>query len=327
LLALFGQYGVLVVIINVLLERVGLPLPAFPTLIVVGALAAHRGGLLAELFAWATLACIIPESAWYLAGRRYGNDILKMLCRISLNPDSCVNQTQFRFERWGANVLVVAKFVPGLSIFAPPLAGATQMSWVRFTLYSLLGDVAWVGVGLGAGIWLGPQIMQLLPQAQHLGRILGLVLALTAIVYIAYKWIQRRKFFASLRMARISVEELYQLINAGTAPLIVDVRSAIGHTLEPRRIPGAFPISLQDVDSYVKDLPRDREIVIYCSCPNEASAARVAKILMNHGFKQVRPLLGGLEAWIAAGYLADTSSADAASLSRLMEDCQESSQP
>ena len=304
--ALFAQYGVTFVIINVLLERVGLPLPAFPTLLVVGTLAAHRGGVLAQLFVWATVACIIPESAWYLAGRRYGNDIVKMLCRISLNPDSCVNQTQFRFERWGTNVLVFAKFVPGLSIFAPPLAGATRMSWARFTTYSLLGDMVWVATGLGAGVLLGPQIMLMLPQARHIGRILGLVLALVAIVYIAYKWIQRRRFYASLRMARISVAQLRQLIDAGAAPLIVDVRSAIGRTLEPRRIPGALPISLQEVDTHARDLPRDRDIVVYCSCPNEASAARVAQVLINHGFKQVRPLQGGLEAWIAAGYLAET---------------------
>jgi rhodanese-related sulfurtransferase len=248
-----------------------------------------------------------------------------MLCRISLNPDSCVSQTHLRFERWGANVLVVAKFIPGLSIFAPPLAGATHMSWLRFGSYSALGDVLWVAVGLGIGVWLGPQVIQLLPHVQHVGATLGYALAIAALIYIVYKGYQRRRFFASLRMARITVEELYQLIDAGGTPLIMDVRSAIGRTLEPRRIPGALPVGLDDVDHHVKDLPRDRDIVVYCSCPNEASAARVAKILMSHGFKRVRPLLGGLEAWIAAGYMAEVMQSEATSLAVSTGDCAQTS--
>jgi membrane protein DedA with SNARE-associated domain/rhodanese-related sulfurtransferase len=300
--ALFEQYGVMAVVINVLLERVGLPLPAFPTLIVVGTLAAGRWRLLAELFVSAAMCCLLAETAWYVAGRRYGARIMKILCRLSLNPDSCVSRTQVRFERWGPNVLVIAKFVPGLSLFIPPLAGATRMRWLPFVFYSALGDVVWVGAGLAAGVWLGPQVTQLLPHVQHVGSILGYVIAIALLAYIAYKWIQRRRFFASLRTARISVQELNQLIDGDGAPVIVDVRSTVGRTLEPRMIPGALPIGLENVGEHVKELARDREIVVYCSCPNEASAARVAKILISHGFTRVRPLLGGLEAWIAAGY-------------------------
>jgi rhodanese-related sulfurtransferase len=182
------------------------------------------------------------------------------------------------------------------------------MSLLRFTLYSVLGDVLWVGAGLGLGIWMGPRIKQLLPRLQDIGAIAGAALGAVLVVYVAYRWLQRRQFLASLRMARISVSELYGLIDVGSSPIIVDVRSATGRALDPRRIPGALPISLQDVALHVKDLPRDRDIVLYCSCPNEASAARVAKILMSHGFKRVRPLQGGLEAWIEAGYIADTVS-------------------
>jgi membrane protein DedA with SNARE-associated domain/rhodanese-related sulfurtransferase len=317
----FEQYGVLFVVINVLAERIGLPLPALPTLIVVGALAAHSGTLLAQLFVLSSITCLAAESAWYLAGRRYGGGIMKLLCRISLNPDSCVIQTQVRFERWGSKMLVIAKFVPGLSLFAPPLAGATRMPWARFALYSLIGDMIWVGLGLGVGILLGPQVLELLPHVQHLGRVLGVVLGAVALIYIAWKWIQRRRFFATLRMARISVAELYRLIESGAEPVIVDVRSSVGRTLEPRRIPGALPILLGEVDQHVRDLPRDREIVIYCSCPNEASAARIAKILMSQGFKRVRPLEGGLEAWLAAGYKAETPAEAATALAMLVADC------
>jgi membrane protein DedA with SNARE-associated domain/rhodanese-related sulfurtransferase len=302
LAGLFEQYGVMAVVINVLLERIGLPLPAFPTLIVVGTLAARRWGLLAELFVGAAICCLLAETAWYMAGRRYGARIMKILCRLSLNPDSCVNQTQVRFEQWGPNVLLIAKFVPGLSLFIPPLAGATRMRWLPFVLYSAAGDIIWVGAGLAAGVWLGPQLLLILPHVQHAGAMLGYVLAAALLAYIAYKWLQRRRFFASLRMARISVQELNRMIGAQAAPMIVDVRSSVGRTLEPRIIPGALPIGLENVGEHVKELSREREIVVYCSCPNEASAARVAKILISHGFTRVRPLLGGLEAWIAAGY-------------------------
>jgi rhodanese-related sulfurtransferase len=122
------------------------------------------------------------------------------------------------------------------------------------------------------------------------------------------RW-ERWRFFTMLRMARISVDELYSLLDAGENPVIVDVRCQTGRALEPRRIPGALHVPLHAVDHHVKDLPRDREIIVYCTCPNEASAAQVAKILMNNGFKKVRPLHGGLEAWIDAGYEVEELSA------------------
>jgi rhodanese-related sulfurtransferase len=122
---------------------------------------------------------------------------------------------------------------------------------------------------------------------------------------MAFKWWERRRFYRALRMARISVAELYELVAAGAAPVIVDVRSSTARTLEPRQVPGAISMTIAEVGQQLKALPRDKEIVLYCTCPNEASAAQVARVLMNHGFKRVRPLHGGLDAWIAAGYAAE----------------------
>jgi membrane protein DedA with SNARE-associated domain/rhodanese-related sulfurtransferase len=305
---LLEHYGLIVVIVTVFTEQIGLPLPALPLLIVAGAFAAHNGALLVELLASTAAVCLLTDLIWYAAGRRYGSRIMKLLCRMSLNPDSCVSQTQLRFERWGPGVLVIAKFVPGLATIAPPLAGAMRMAVVQFATYATLGSLLWAAVGLSAGVWLGPQLERLRPHLQHVGTLLVAALAITLVLYIGYKWMQRRRFFAALRMARISVEELYQLIDAGAAPLVVDVRSVTARTLEPRRIPGALAVSLPEIHLHLKDLPRDRDIVLYCSCPNEASAARVAKTLMSHGFTRVRPLAGGLDAWIAAGYGVDAIS-------------------
>jgi rhodanese-related sulfurtransferase len=235
---------------------------------------------------------------------------MKTLCRISLTPDTCVSETQSRFERWGANALLVAKFVPGLATIAPPLAGATSIGWGRFLLFDGLGAALWVGAGLGIGMLLKEQIDNLLTRMEDVGTIGVLIVAALLLAYIGYKWWERRRFYSMLRMARISVDELYRLMDTKPPPTVVDVRSAIARSLEPRRIPGALHVPLQEVAQHVKELPRDRDIILYCTCPNEASAAQVARILMNNGFKKVRPLHGGLDAWIAAGYAVESLSVE-----------------
>lgn len=299
------DYRVVAIVVNVLAEQLGLPVPAVPTLIIAGALAAQGQISPTALFFGALLACLLADTAWYVAGRVYGNGVMRLLCRISLTPDSCVSQTQARFERWGSNALVMAKFVPGLAIIAPPLAGATRMRWLRFAAYSTLGSAAWIGIALLSGMLFRRQIEQLLPRLAELGIGAALMIGAALALYIIYKWWERARFYSMLRMARISVSDLSKLIDEGAAPLIVDVRSSTAIGLEPRRIPGALHVPLLEVEQHVRELPRDREIVSYCTCPNEASAAQVAKLLMNSGFKRVRPLDGGLEAWIAAGYAVD----------------------
>jgi membrane protein DedA with SNARE-associated domain/rhodanese-related sulfurtransferase len=301
-----SQYGLMVVLLNVLLDQVGLPVPAVPTLIISGAFAASGQLSLGELFVGSVAACLIADSGWYWVGQKYGIRVLKTLCRISLEPDSCVSQTQTRFERWGVNSLVIAKFVPGLAIIAPPLAGAMRIGWPRFLVLSTLSAALWAGCALLAGVLFRAQIQQLLQTLDQLGSALVIVGASLLALYIGYKWWQRARFYSLLRMARIGVDELYELMQAGAAPVVIDVRSATARSLEPRWIPGALNISLSEVGQRLKDLPRDRDIIVYCTCPSEASAARVAKILMNHGFKRVRPLHGGLDAWLAAGYAVVT---------------------
>lgn len=302
LLTVIGEYGVLVVFINVLVDQIGVPVPAVPTLVVAGALAADGRLEFAPIFLASVLACVLADGGWYLIGQSYGIRVLKVLCRISLEPDSCVSQTQTSFERWGINSLLVAKFIPGLAIIAPPLAGAMRVGWMRFLVLTTVGAALWVGVALGAGMLFKNQIAVLLMHLGDIGSAAAVIIGAALSLYIAYKWWERRRFFRSLRMARIDVDELYDLIQAGAAPIIVDVRSPTARALDPHWIPGALHVPLESVAQHVKDLPRDREIILYCACPSEASAARVARVLMNHGFKKVRPLHGGLDAWVAAGY-------------------------
>ena len=310
LASVVSQYGLAIVFGNVLIEQIGIPLPAMPTLIVAGGLAA--GGKLSAVavFAVALAGCVIADVTWYIAGRRYGNRVMRILCGISLTPDSCVSQAQTRFERFGLNVLLIAKFIPGVALLAPPLAGATRIGWLPFLAFNTAGGALWVLAGMGGGMLLGSQIERLLEYLENYGAAAMVLVGALVAAYIAFKWWERHRFYAMLRMARISVDELHRLMDAGVAPLVVDVRSQTARAIEPRHIPGALHLPLQGFEPHIKELPRDREIILYCSCPNEASAAQVAKLLMNHGFMRVRPLLGGLEAWIAAGLPVEFLAAD-----------------
>ncbi len=308
LVLLIGQYGLLIVGVNVLLDQIGLPVPAVPTLIVAGAIAANGHLAVGPLFLLSVGACLAADCGWYLVGQLYGIRVLKTLCRISLEPDSCVSQTQARFELWGIKSLVIAKFVPGLAIIAPPLAGALRIGWAKFIALSAVSAALWSGSGLAAGMLFKSQVDALLAHLDRIGGLAGLIIAGLLAAYIAFKWWERARFLAALRMARISVSDLYELMQAGAAPVIVDVRSPTARALEPRWIPGAIHVPIDAVGRHVGALPRDRDIILYCTCPNEASAARVARILLNHGFKRVRPLHGGLDAWIAAGYSVESSS-------------------
>jgi membrane protein DedA with SNARE-associated domain/rhodanese-related sulfurtransferase len=299
---LITEYGLALVFANVLLEQIGLPIPAIPTLVVAGALAAEGELSPLAIFGVAFAGCMIGDVIWYLAGRRYGRRVMAFLCRVSLSPDSCVRQTEFRFERWGKLTLVLSKFIPGLSTVAPPLAGAMRLSWPSFLLLNGLGVVIWAGVAIGAGMAFHTQINELILRMEGLGTLAAEAVGVLLGGYIALKWWERRRFYKMLRIARIGVDELRALMDGGKRPVVVDVRSPGSRSLDPRFIPGALAMDTAEVDRRLEQLPADREIIFYCTCPNEASAAQVAKKLIGLGYTRVRPLHGGLDAWIAAGY-------------------------
>jgi membrane protein DedA with SNARE-associated domain/rhodanese-related sulfurtransferase len=299
---LITEYGLALVFANVLLEQLGLPIPALPTLIVAGALAAEGEFSLVAVFGVAFVACMLGDAAWYLAGRRWGRRVMALLCRVSLSPDSCVRQTEFRFERWGRPTLVLSKFIPGLSTIAPPLAGAMRVGWTSFLLLNGAGVTIWAGVALGAGMLFHAGIHELVGRLEDLGTLALQVIALVLAGYVALKWWERRRFYKMLRVARIGVRDLRSLMQGGRRPVVVDVRSRVVRDLDPRYVPGALTMDIAEVDARLAELPPESEIVFYCSCPNEASAAQVAKKLIGLGYTKVRPLHGGLDAWVAAGF-------------------------
>ena len=299
---LIAQYGIALVFANVLLEQIGLPIPAIPTLIVAGALAAEGELSPSAIFGVAFAGCMIGDVLWYLAGRRYGRRVMTFLCRVSLSPDSCVRETEVRFERWGKLTLVLSKFIPGLSTVTPPLAGAMRLGWWSFLLLNGLGVIIWAGVAIGAGMAFHTQINELILRIEGLGTLAAGAAGALLGGYIALKWWERRRFYKMLRIARIGVDELRALMDGNKRPVVVDVRSPGSRGLDPRFIPGALAMDVAEVERRLEQLPADREIIFYCTCPNEASAAQVAKKLIGLGYTKVRPLHGGLDAWIAAGY-------------------------
>jgi membrane protein DedA with SNARE-associated domain/rhodanese-related sulfurtransferase len=305
---LVGRYGLAIIFANVLFEQAGMPVPAVPTLVVAGALAVDGRLALPAVVAVAVAAAFVSDSLWYFAGRRWGTRVLKLLCRISLSPDACVRQTESTFGRWGALTLLFGKFVPGVSTVAQPVAGAMRMPWPRFAVFNVMGSVIWSSVAVALGALFHREIGELLARAEMLGAAAGAAVLVLLAVFIALKWWQRRRFYRMLRLARVSVQELRDMMGAGQSPIVIDVRSAAVRAADARYIPGAIAMDLEEVRRGGGRLPHQREIVFYCTCPNEASAAVAARQLIAMGFERVRPLRGGLDEWVAAGYDVETRS-------------------
>ena len=259
------QYGLLVVFLNVFLEQIGAPIPAMPTLIVAGALAA-RGQLdPMSLLTVAVIGAVLADVVWFFIGRWQGHRILKTVCRLSLSPDSCVRGTEDLFERVGMPSLAYAKFIPGYNTVAPPLAGAMGKTLGSFVFWDAVGSLLWLGLGIGLGIVFHRSVDRALGYLETLGYWAAGVIAIVVLLVILVKWWQRRRVRKLLRLARISVDELKGLMDAGEAPVIVDVRNRSAHLHDPRRIPGAQRMTVDEIDNRLGELPRDREIVLYCT--------------------------------------------------------------
>jgi membrane protein DedA with SNARE-associated domain/rhodanese-related sulfurtransferase len=309
LLTLIEDHGLWLVFANVLALQLGLPVPAYPTLIVVGAITARSGGNVSAVLAVAVAASLIADLIWYFAGVRIGRRVLRLMCRLSLSPDSCVRQSENIFDRWGPASLMVAKFVPGFAAVATSMAGVMRTPLATFALFDAIGALLWSSVAVLLGWVFRDALNEVLEVFEQAGRwgVLALLAALA--LYVGIRALQRRRLIQTLRMARVSVDELYAMINRDERPLIVDVRSRASR--QEGRIPGAVWIDSHSLDASLESqILRDNnaaEVIVYCACPNEASAAMVAKKLIRAGFKRVRPLAGGIEAWVARGYRVETA--------------------
>lgn len=300
LLHFIEAYGLWVVFVCVLLDQGGLPTPAYPPIIVTAALAVDGDESLAAILLVAILAAVIADVLWYVCGKRYGASMLRLMCKISLSPDSCVGATRRVYGRWGAKSLIFAKYVPGLAAVATTLAGESRVKAVRFIVLDGIGAALWAGGAVALGAIFHNAVGEVLLTLEAFGNYALLLLALAVATFIAFKWRQRQRFLMQIRMVRLTPEELEVLMREHMDLKILDVRPA-----ERRALNGWIPGSIQTSDIEGLQLDVASEVVVYCDCPNDASAAIAALRLKEKGFTKVRPLAGGFDSWNRGGHKLD----------------------
>ena len=305
-LAFFVHYAYSILFLWVLLEQMGIPIPSLPVLLTAGTLAAtHRISFGASVLA-VLPACLISDTLWYALGRRYGNAVLKLLCRFSFEANTCVVKTEGYFTRRGAVTLLFSKFLPGLGTVAAPIAGQTGMPYGRFFVYDFAGSTVWALTYLSAGYFFGDIAQRNQRFFSILGHFAVAIVTLMVLGLIFRRIWKQRTFLSSVRERRIEPAELFAMIETAArqgniAPFIVDLRHPLDYLPDPRVVPGAVRVSPADLTAHQHLLPRDRDVVLYCTCPSEETSGKVALQLHKLGVNRVRPLRGGFEGWRAAG--------------------------
>lgn len=291
----------------VLVEQMGLPMPSIPLLLTAGTLSAtHRVSAASALLA-VLAACVIADSTWFALGRNFGSGVVRLLCKMSMEASTCVARTEGYFLRRGPETLLFAKFVPGLSTVAAPIAGQTGMSYSRFLLYDLSGSVLWSLCFLYAGRFFGDLARRSQGFFGFLSHFAAIVFLLLVAGFFLWRVVKQRRFLAQVRDLRLDPEELKAMLDKaaldGTPqPYIVDLRHPLDYLPDPRVLPGAVRIGPDEVARHADLIPRDRDVILYCTCPSEEASAKVALQLHRLGITRVRPLRGGFDGWKSAGY-------------------------
>jgi membrane protein DedA with SNARE-associated domain/rhodanese-related sulfurtransferase len=303
----FVGHAYAILFLWVLVEQFGLPVPSIPLLLTAGTLSAtHRVSFTTALIA-VVAACLISDSSWYALGRRYGSRVIRLLCRLSLESSTCVAKTEGYFTRRGAETLLFAKFVPGLSTVAAPIAGQTGMPYSRFVLYDLSGTLLWSLSFLFLGRFFG----DIAKRSQAFFALLSHFAALVFVVMVAgffiWRVVKQRRFLAQVRELRLEPSQLKAMldeacIDGSEQPFIVDLRHPLDYLPDPRVLPGAVRIGPSEIARLADRIPRDRDVILYCTCPSEETSAKVAMQLHKLGITRVRPLRGGFDGWKQAGY-------------------------
>lgn len=300
-------HAYLVLFLWVLLEQAGIPVPSVPLMLAAGTMSAAHKLHIAYALPAILIACILADSAWYFLGKRFGARVINTLCRFSLEAATCVEKTQKSVGQRGAVTLLFAKFVPGLSTMAPPIAGQAEIPFPRFLVYDLVGSLVWAAAWMFAGRFFG----DIAERSQRFFSMLGHFAAALVLLMIAgiliYRLVKRQMFRTELRGLRLEPAQLLAMINDAhreqlDPPFIVDLRHPLDVLPDPRALPGAVRIGPDELKQRSGIIPRDRDVVLYCTCPSEETSAKVAMELRRMGIKRVRPLKGGLQGWKDAGY-------------------------
>ncbi|MCA3232805.1 MAG: DedA family protein/thiosulfate sulfurtransferase GlpE [Cupriavidus sp.] len=284
-----------------MVTQLGAPVPAAPMLLLAGAQVAAGVVSFGSVFVAAVAAVLISDGLWFVLGRRYGRQLLTRLVRISLSLDTSFRKAHAWFERYGAPLLLVAKFIPGLGLIASPLLGTTRIDRKIFFSWDMAGGAIWAGAWLGGGTLFGQQLIRIMALTIEWGLTVAEGLLAIALGFAAYRLTQRLRFRRWLAHIRITPQQLDAMMRSERPPVILDARPQAVRRAEPHRIPGAIPIDLASPARIDAKL-LEHNLVVYCVCPNEATAKKISEQMRRKGFRRVRALKGGLDAWEHHGY-------------------------
>ena len=298
-------YGYILLFTWVFIEQIGIPLPSAPILLAAGALSAeHQLGFGKALLA-ALAATLLADTVWFIVGRRYGHHVLRILCKLSLEPTVCVRRTQDSFGRRRGLTLMFAKFVPGIATLAPPVAGQNGMGLFAFLFFDGIGAALWAGALLAAGRLFGDALKRDPSLLNWVGRFSGAILAVAIVGFFIGRLVRRRTVLRQLVASRLEPDDLKRQLDAGEKVYIVDLRHPLELMTDPFTLPGALHFSPDKLAERHTEIPRDRDVVLFCTCPSEATAAKTAMTLHKLGIERVRPLRGGYDEWKRLGYPMD----------------------
>lgn len=301
-LEFFLHYAYPIVFLWILAEQMGMPVPSIPVLLTAGSLTAtHKLSLFLVLVS-AVAGCFISDSVWYLLGRRFGGTVVRLLCRLSLESSTCVRKTEDYFTKRGPQALLFAKFIPGLSTVAAPIAGQTGMSYSSFLAYDLAGALIWSTTVTLIGKFFGDVLKQHPEVLSWLAHFAGILLLVVIAGFLLNRIRRQQSFLRQVKTSRLEPRELKKMLDSGQKVFIVDLRHPLDYLPDPRVLPGALRVSPEDLMERHAEIPRDQDIVLYCTCPSEATAAKTAMKLRKAGIFRVRPLLGGFDEWKKMGY-------------------------
>lgn len=311
-----SQHGYTILAVIVFLEAVGIPVPAAIALLIAGGAAAH--GMLQAPYAVgiAVLSMLAGDMLMFLLGRYTGWWLLGILCRISLNPESCILRSADSFYRRGRKLLVIAKFIPGINTMAPPLAGSMNMRVFTFLRLDFVGAALYTGSYFLVGFLFSGALDVVTRGYDSVGRVVSWLLIALLIGYLLFRlwlWAQGRALSA---VPFASADDAARQLEAG-AP-VYDVRSHGYFDAKATRIRGSRRLDPNALHRSEEEFPAEGVVLVYCTCVRQATSTRVARELQNMvGGKKVRftVIQGGLRAWEKAGLpVEDVPSAELASL-------------
>jgi membrane protein DedA with SNARE-associated domain/rhodanese-related sulfurtransferase len=302
LLSLIIRHGYVVVALVVFAEAIGVPVPGALALVAGGAATAAHALYGPAVFFCAVAAMLVADTLLYILGANTGWTILRFLCRISVDPENCVLRSAESFYKRGRPTLLVAKFLPGVSTMAAPLAGSMKMPPAQFLALDFLGACLYALTYGVVGFVFRDFVGKIVSGFRAAGHAVEIVIIIAVFAYIGHRISLYWKHRADRVVPRVQVAELAQKLQSeGLAKILLcDVRSHGYYSAGALRIPGAIRIEPNNLSDEIKTFPRDKDMYLYCTCRNQTTSASVAHLLRNQGFDAF-VIAGGLAAWRKAG--------------------------